>query len=357
MKQNRFTAFADEDHAGQEVQQKVQQVKKAEPQKKVVVKVQKADMNHEDAAEFEKVENRGQQSARGGDRRGGRGGNRGGDRRGGRGGQDRPREPREPREPRAEGEENRGRRGGRGRGDRPKTAQPVSAAEGIEGAADKKDQNAPNRGGRGGRGPRHQGKPREGDHPFDRKDGTGQGHRGDRKGGHGKGNWGKDDDEKTAAQKEEEEKRREERRERRERQKAEEEKKEEPAEEEEEEGFTLDDYFAAKQAKSQGLLKKQEGRQHDKMEMKNLKDENYQHDEKYTTKIYKKSDTQATKPNAGNDLLGFQATVDQGDEFQAKGKRGGRGGRDNQRPERQEGGARRRRGGKIVVDDNEFPTL
>jgi len=92
------------------------------------------------------------------------------------------------------------------------------------------------------------------------------------------------------------------------------------------------------------------------MEMKNLKDEEYNHDEKYTTKIYKKSETKATRANQGADLLGFQATVDQGDEFNAKGKRGGRGGRD-QRPERQEGGARRRRGGKIVVDDNDFPTL
>lgn len=134
-----------------------------------------------------------------------------------------------------------------------------------------------------------------------------------------------------------------------------EEKKEEPVEEEEEEGFTLDDYFAAKNAKSQGLLAKKEIRQHEKAEMKNLKDEGYSHSEMATTKIYKKGDTTAIRANTGAELMGFQAQVDQGDEFESRGKRG-RGGRD-QRPERQDGGARRRRGGKIVVDDNEFPAL
>jgi len=91
--------------------------------------------------------------------------------------------------------------------------------------------------------------------------------------------------------------------------------------------------------------------------MKRLKDENYKHDEKATTKIYKKADTQATRGGAGADLLGFQATVDQGDEFQNKRGGRGRGGRDNAPRDRQDGGQRRRRGGKIVVDDNEFPTL
>lgn len=77
------------------------------------------------------------------------------------------------------------------------------------------------------------------------------------------------------------------------------------------------------------------------------------------TKIYKKSETNATRAGAGADLLGFKAGVDDGDQFEARGGRGGRGRGDRaQRPERPQtqrtGG---RRGGKIVVDDNEFPAL
>jgi hypothetical protein len=141
--------------------------------------------------------------------------------------------------------------------------------------------------------------------------------------------------------------------------KAEEEKKNEPVVEEEEEGFTLDDYFAAKNAKSQGLLKKSEGRQHEKMEMKQLKGHEKDGSQFEQTKIYRKADTAATRANEGANLLGFQATVDQGDLFDAKrGGRGGRGGRDQApRDNRQGGNNNRRRGGKIVVDDNEFPTL
>lgn len=66
------------------------------------------------------------------------------------------------------------------------------------------------------------------------------------------------------------------------------------------------------------------------------------------------------RPNAGAELLGFSAGADQGEEFESRGgaSRGGRGGRREERP-RQENKPRQggRKGGKIVVDDNEFPTL
>lgn len=92
------------------------------------------------------------------------------------------------------------------------------------------------------------------------------------------------------------------------------------------------------------------------MDAKNIKDLDYKHDEMATTKIYKKADTRATTAFDGGNLLGFQATADQGEEFEAKGKRGGRG-RDNRDQAPRQGNRGGRRGGKIIVDDNEFPTL
>jgi len=335
MKANRFAGFADEDQVANEVKQQQQQVKQQEQaKKKVVVQVKKEQQHVEDAHEFEKVADKGQPQ-RGG--RGGRG-DRGRGGRGGRGG-DRP--------------QTAGERGGdrrRGRGDRPQTAKPVVAEAGLEGEQVEKKEKRAERGGRG-RGPRYEGKAREDAHPMDRQDGTGRGRRGDRKGGHGKGNWGKED--KEAKKDDGAEESKEEKKPRRER---EEKKVEEPqpVEEEEEEGFTLDDFMAAKQAKSQGLAVKKEARAHEKGEMKNVKDLDYKHDEMATTKIYKKADTVTTSKFTGGELLGFQGQVDAGDEFESRGKRGGRGGQ-GPRPDRQEGGQRRRKG--KIVNDDDFPTL
>lgn len=140
---------------------------------------------------------------------------------------------------------------------------------------------------------------------MDRQDGTGRGRRGDRKAGHGKGNWGKDGEENNNEENKEERPRREPRepRERKEREPREEKKAEEPVVEEEEVGFTLDDYMATRN--QTGLLAKKEGRQAEKMDAKNIKDLDYKHDEKYTTKVYSKLDTVPVTSNANGILLGF----------------------------------------------------
>lgn len=194
---------------------------------------------------------------------------------------------------------------------------------------------------------------------MDRQDGTGRGRRGDRKDGHGRGNWGKDDKPADSENKAEESKEEKPKRERKEREPREE-KKEEPVEEVEEVGFTLDDFMAAKQAKSTGLLAKKEVRANEAMDAKTAK-LTKTHDvnkaaEQASTKIYVKADTIATKPSAGIELCAFQSGADAGDEFDARGgKRGGRGGDRprNDRPQQPRG----RKGGKIVVDDNDFPAL
>jgi len=134
---------------------------------------------------------------------------------------------------------------------------------------------------------------------MDRKDGTGKGRRGDKKDGHGKGNWGKD---KEAGDAENQEEKKEERP----RREKKEEKVEEPVVEEEEVGFTLDDYMNAKKAKSTGVQMQKAGRDHEKLDQKNMQnldsDKNSQLEQ---TKIYRKIDTVATRPNAGAELLGF----------------------------------------------------
>ena len=265
-KANRFETFAVEEEPSQQQAVKVP-VKQAEAKKKPVVKVVRAPIDEADQAGFEKVDN-GQESRRGG--RGGRGGERGdrpqGERRGGRGGRggDRPQgerrerpegerreRPEGERRERPEGEERRGGdRGGRGRG-RPRTAIPDGENGPIVERAERAE--------RGGQRGRYEGKPREENHPFDRQDGTGRGRRGDKKGGHGRGGWGDkvprpEDSNATPVEGEvaAEAKPERERRERKPR----EEVKAEPVVEEEEVGFTLDDYLKAKQAKSQGLIKK-----------------------------------------------------------------------------------------------------
>lgn len=251
----------------------------------------------------------------------------------------------------------RGRGEGRGgRGNRPRTAVATAAVDGVEGTEAKVEVPAgERRGGRGGRGPRFEGKPREGDHPMDRQDGTGRGRRGDKKDGHGRGNWGKTADGAEKVEGAEEKKEERPKREKRE------EKVEEPVVEEEEVGFTLDDYMNQKKAKSTGMAATKEIRQHEKFDQKNaMAFDGHKADQQESTKIYKKIDTVAMRPNAGAELLGFSAGVDQGEEFESRGgaSRGGRGGRREERPRTdnkpRQGG---RKGGKIVVDDNEFPTL
>lgn len=373
MKPNRFGAFAEEDQVAAEVKQVQVEKKAVETKKKITVKVAKAPIDIEGAEEFEKVQDKNLPS-RGGDRgrggRGGRGGERGGrgGERGGRGG-DRPRGDRVEGQ---EGERRGGDRRGRGRGDRPRTAAPTVAIDGVEVVVADGEQRpvrerAERRGRGGERGPRFEGKAREDAHPMDRQDGTGRGRRGDKKGGHGKGNWGKDEENKDGAPVVEGEERKERReprepRERREPREPREPKVEEVKPEpivEEEVGFTLDDYLAAKQAKSQGLCKKNEAREHQKIDAKNIKDFDIKHEEQATTRLYRNVEVQAPTQGLGGALLGFQALGDAGDEFEARGARGGRGGRGGDRPRQdrpqtQRGG---RKGGKIVVDDNEFPAL
>lgn len=334
MKANRFDVFADEDAQAAEVKQVQQQVRKQQEKKTVVVVKQQVAQDDNEA--FESVQQKGGQAQRGG-QRGGRGNDRGG--------RGRDNRPREDRPQTAKGERGRGgERRGRGRGDRPQTAQPV-AADGEQRAENKE------RRGRGGRGrsPRHHGKPREGDHPMDRQDGTGRGRRGDKKSGHGKGNWGADKPEKEQAAEQQQEEQKEERPARRER-------KEEPEEVYEEVGFTLDDYMAAKQAKSSGLLQTKEARQNEKVDAKNIQTINKDKAaEQATTKIYNKKDTIAVVGGSGVELMGFQATVDAGEMYEAKGKRRDRD--ERPRDNQTRGGRGGRRGGKIVVDDKDFPAI
>jgi len=173
---------------------------------------------------------------------------------------------------------------------------------------------------------------------MDRQDGTGRGHRGDRKGGAaGKGTWG---DEKkpliegeTAAvetakpateQREQRERKPREPRERRERPErpAEEEKKSEPVVEEEEVGFTLDDYFNQKKAKDTGLLKKGEVRAHEKNDAKNIADVKGSADIIAAgTSNLTRGDSHKISKGEGAELMGF-GSVKEDDDF-----RGGRGGR------------------------------
>lgn len=348
-KANRFDVFAVEEESSQQQTAKAP-VKQAEVKKKPVVKVAPK-LSEEEQAGFEKVDN-GQDARRGA--RGGRGGERGdrpqGERRGGRGGRGGDRPQGERRE-RPEGEERRGGerggrggRGGRGRG-RPQTA-------GLP-----EDENAPvprkERRERGGQR-RHEGKPGEEHEGFDRTDGTGRGRR-ERK------PWTErtpkpEDTNVTPGEGEAVEAKPE--RERRERKPREEVKAEVP-EVVEEVGFTLDDYIKAKQAKSQGLIKKQEVRKHEAIADKKIEESKLTHDEmaKGFVKDLPVGQTYAVKKGEGAELLGFGFKEEE--EFESR--RGGRGGRGGDRPQttanrggRPTGG---RKGGKLVVDDNDFPAL
>ena len=65
------------------------------------------------------------------------------------------------------------------------------------------------------------------------------------------------------------------------------------------------------------------------------------------------------RPDVNANLFGFQAGGD--DDFESRGNRGGRGGgrggRDQGPREQGRGGGRRGRGGKLAVNDDDFPTL
>jgi hypothetical protein len=207
---------------------------------------------------------------------------------------------------------------------------------------------------------------------MDRHDGTGRGHRGAKKGGEGRGSWGDDrkpkvegeeGEEKTGevrekrAPREPREKREpREPREKREPREPKEEVKAEPVVEEEEVGFTLEDFYAQKAAKSQGLNKKHEVRQHEKIDAKNIQGiENLKADQFQSTvaRNLTNGETHVKGKGQGAELLGF-GSVNYDDEFSVR-----RGGKDSgprtQVPRPQNKGGRK--GGKLVVDDNDFPAL
>lgn len=159
---------------------------------------------------------------------------------------------------------------------------------------------------------------------MDRKDGTGRGHRGDKKGGYGKGNWGKEDGQEEAKN--------EERRERRERREKEEQKVEEPVEMEEV-GLSIDDFMNAKKANQKGLFQAKDARQHEKVDNKMIKESDYSHEMKkeFSTKNtqLQGKDLYAKRADDNNALLGFSADDDNArfhkrDNQQQRPKKGGR---------------------------------
>lgn len=189
---------------------------------------------------------------------------------------------------------------------------------------------------------------------MDRQDGTGKAHRGDRKGGHGKGNWGK------PAEKEGEEgaeNKAENTEETKEEKKEEKPVEVEPEVEEEEEGFTYDDFLAQKAGNN---LPQAAAREHVKI---TANVEIAGDKERINTKSNKIAgrDVYAKHAGTGMDLMGFTAPKDDEQSFDRRGagprgpaNRGPRPDNRGPREQRPRGG---RKGGKIVVDDNEFPAL
>lgn len=366
---NRFAVFADAQEETATAPQK-QAAPPKETKKIVVKKAPRPDApKAQDGEEYQTTTDRTNQrgrGGRGGDRpRTGGDGERGGYR--GRGG-DRPRG------------EGRGRgRGGRGRGghdgDRPRTAAVGVENEDINATVPQEKKTNRREGGhhmdKGGYGPRDMehhftGKQREEAHPFDRKSGTGAGRKDMKKGGHGKGNWG---DEKKPitedAAGEEKEKGAEETKEhpRRERRERKPEAVPEKVEEEEEVGFTLQDYLNQKNAK--GPLAHAEARQHEKLNEKGLQHKDAAVKETAViTSTLTAADLHAKAKTSDYDLLGFHGGKDDDEYVERRGGRGGRGGRGrgDRPPQNRDQGAPKggrgpRKGGKLVVDDNEFPAL
>ena len=351
---NRFSSFQDAEDvekmaAAASAAQKKQAAAK-DANKKVVVKAprQQAPTAGEG---YEQVVDRPQTA--GGRGRGGRGGRRDDDgegRRGGRGG-DRRGDGEGRRGGRGDGE---GRRGGRGDGER-------RGGRGGDRAARGGGRGRPRTQGEdgqietatgGGRPRRDRREEKDGaEHQgMDRRDGTGRGRRGDRKEGQGKGAWGGKKVSVEETKGEEEEKRA----------APEEETKQaaqpEPEEEEEEVGFTLDDYFAQKQANSKGIMPAAAGgRKHEKIAEKvQTRDGDKQRVQAGKNELQGR-DKYSIRPDVNANLLGFQSRDD--DDFESRG-RGGRGGRGrDQGPREQRQGGGRRRGGKLAVTDDDFPTL
>jgi len=98
---------------------------------------------------------------------------------------------------------------------------------------------------------------------------------------------------------------------------------------EEEVGYTLDDYFADKQAKSKGLLaKKTELREKEKIQDKVASRDGTKVNVTGIANSLSWRDNHAIQPDANAVLLGFQANDDD-ETFEGRGRgRGGRGGRD-----------------------------
>lgn len=127
--------------------------------------------------------------------------------------------------------------------------------------------------------------------------------------------------------------------------------------EEEEVGYTLDDYFADKAASSTGILKEERKvREHEKITEKvQARDADKQRITQIENKLGGR-DMHAMKPDANAVLFGFSSQAD--DDFEdRRGARGGRGrgGRDQPPREPRQGGRKGR--GKLVIDDEAFPTL
>jgi len=176
-----------------------------------------------------------------------------------------------------------------------------------------------------------------------------------KKGGHGRGNWGteKKDGETEETKGTEEETTAEPR---------EETKREEPVEEEveyEEVGVSLDDFLAQKKANQKGLLAKAGGRDHEKSNLKGV--EAGADVKRITTITTELSGAQVYAPKSeGAEFFGFSSKEDPVDGDRRYGGRGDRERRERtDRPARGGRGAAGggRKGGKIVVDDNDFPTL
>lgn len=101
-------------------------------------------------------------------------------------------------------------------------------------------------------------------------------------------------------------------------------------------------------------------RKHEAIADKKIEESKLTHDEmaRAVAKDLPAGQTYAVKKGEGADLLGFGFVKDE-EEFETR--RGGRGGRGGDRPQTtaQRGGrpAGGRKGGKLVVDDNDFPAL
>ena len=265
-----------------------------------------------------------------GERRGGRGEGRGEGR--ARGGDREPREPREPRPPMTCyncGEE----------GHRSSDC----TNEKVEGIVRPERVERPARGEGRGRGGDRDGEPR-----------------GERRGGRGRGGDRPRATEGEETQGAEEEKR------------APRERRERVEQVEEEVGFTLDDYFAAKQASSTGILAgSKDVREREKIQDKVAAKEGEKERISTLTKELSSRETYATRSVANAELMGFQAPVEV-DFDQDRAERGSRGGRGGARggdrggarggdrePREPRGGRRGGRGGggKLVVNDEAFPAL